>query len=112
MAPPCTFHKHVIVSNYIHYQIKRCVYSVRVVPSKQHTAAHVVITLLENIAFSKKHQLQALANNFNWFGNRDLISLLAITLNYVVSVRKGFFLLVVVEWAALFYCGNTKFVIF
>ena len=54
----------------------------------------VVITELKKIK-TAMHKLQALANLIHSFGNKELISLLSITLKYVVSVRKGFFFLFV-----------------
>ena len=59
-------------------------YSVRVVPSKQHTCRY-------NRTEEDK-ELQALANLIHSFGNKELISLLSITLNYVVFCSKGFIL--------------------
>ena len=79
-------------------------YSVRVVLSKQHTCRY---NSTEEDKDSKSSNFKLLVNLIHSFGNKELISLLSITLNYVVSVRKGFISSLCVGWAVLFSCGTT-----
>ena len=53
-----------------------------------------VITALKKIKTAKA-QTSSFSDLIHWFGNKELISLLSVTLNYVVSVPKGFFFLFV-----------------
>ena len=50
--------------------------------------------------------MEVLADLLPRLGKRELIVLLLITRNFVVSVWKGFFFLLVLKIAALFYCDT------
>ena len=85
----CAFQKHVIIS-YLQTLSNQnmCIQFEDDLASK----IRVVITALKKIKTAKA---QALANLIHSFGYKELISLLSITLNYALTVRKGFFFLFV-----------------